>query len=133
MRLRPLSEIDPDKDEVTWKVILGPEGIEPVTGSANGEAIYRPVPGAADRFALIDVEIKKPGPLGTKRGWSSCLCPCTSTSCRISNEQPTALIPAGPLPIDQSALPEAPRLPRSTSDDFRDTSAAVVVDEGRVK
>ncbi|QXH55342.1 hypothetical protein [Pseudomonas maumuensis] len=67
-RLRPLSEIDPDKDEVTWKVILGPEGIEPVTGSANGEAIYRPVPGAADRFALIDVEIKKPGPLGTKRG-----------------------------------------------------------------
>ncbi|MBI6955951.1 hypothetical protein [Pseudomonas sp. CCOS 191] len=67
--LRPLTVVDPSEDEVTWKVSIGPEGIEPVAGAQNGEAVYTPPSETTDRFALIEVEIKKPLPLGPKRGF----------------------------------------------------------------
>jgi hypothetical protein len=89
-RLRPKVTIHPEDDEVTWTVLVGPEGIEPVPGSQHGEAIYTPVSGAAHRFALI--EFKAFSPFRTARGLVILPLPLREYKLPAGNQQPSVSI-----------------------------------------
>lgn len=87
--LRPKIQIDPEEDEVTWQVLIGPEGIEPVPGAQRGEAIYTPAP-AEDRFALI--EFKSFSPIRTTKGLVILPLPLREYRLPEGNQQPSASV-----------------------------------------